>query len=57
MLHELEHEVRRTVTEADNMWFSNMTLNTQPLHIDHDFASKTEFGQPPEGVMGWVGVM
>jgi acyl dehydratase len=44
--YTLEHEVRRTVTEADNMWFSNMTLNPQPLHIDHDFASKTEFGQP-----------
>jgi acyl dehydratase len=44
--YELEHEVRRTVTEADNMWFSNMTLNPQPLHIDHDFAAGTEFGQP-----------
>lgn len=42
----IEHEVRRTITEADNMWFSNMTLNAQPLHIDHDYALRTEFGQP-----------
>ncbi len=42
----LAHELRRTVTEADNMLFSNMTLNPQPLHIDHDFASKSEWGQP-----------
>jgi len=44
--YELQHEVRRTVTEGDNMWFSNMTLNPQPLHIDHDFAARTEFGKP-----------
>ena len=41
-----EHSLRRTVTEMDNMLFSNMTLNPQPLHIDHDFAAGTEFGQP-----------
>ncbi len=41
-----QHELRRTVTEADNMLFSNMTLNPQPLHIDFDFASRTEYGQP-----------
>jgi acyl dehydratase len=48
-LHEgfhLVHEVRRTVTEADNMLFSNMTMNTQPLHIDHAFAATSEWGQP-----------
>ncbi|MEL6211538.1 MAG: MaoC family dehydratase, partial [Pseudomonadota bacterium] len=27
-----EHPVRRTVTEADNTWFSALTMNTQPLH-------------------------
>ena len=43
---ELTHELRRTVTEADNMLFSNMTMNPQPLHIDHDFAAKSEWGQP-----------
>ncbi len=44
---EIEHTLRRTVTEADNMLFSNMTLNPQPLHIDRHFAeTETEWGQP-----------
>ena len=41
-----EHALSRTVTEADNMWFCNATLNTQPLHIDYHHAAQTEFGQP-----------
>ncbi|MEX3009116.1 MaoC family dehydratase [Hoeflea sp. TYP-13] len=41
-----QHELRRTITENDNMLFSNMTLNPQPLHIDFDFSSKTEWGKP-----------
>ncbi|MCY6380681.1 MaoC family dehydratase [Hoeflea prorocentri] len=41
-----QHELRRTITESDNMLFSNMTLNPQPLHIDFDFASRTEWGKP-----------
>lgn len=41
-----EHELRKTVTEADNMLFSNMTLNPQPLHIDRQFSEGTEWGQP-----------
>lgn len=42
-----EHSLRRTVTEMDNMLFSNMTLNPQPLHIDRHFCeTETEFGQP-----------
>ncbi len=40
------HAMSRTVTEYDNMHFCNVTLNTQPLHIDFDFASGTEYGQP-----------
>lgn len=44
--HVFEHELRRTITESDNMLFSNMTLNPQPLHIDHEFAKNTEFGRP-----------
>ena len=36
----------RTVTEMDNMLFSCLTMNTQPLHIDRHFAAQTEFGQP-----------
>ncbi len=41
-----EHALSRTVTEADNMWFCNATLNPQPLHIDFHFAAETEYGQP-----------
>ncbi|HIE90026.1 MAG: MaoC family dehydratase [bacterium] len=40
-----DHEVRRTVTEYDNMMFSCMTMNTQPLHIDAEFASKSLYGE------------
>ncbi len=39
------HSVGRTITEADNVLFCSMTMNTQPLHINEDYASKTEFGQ------------
>ena len=41
-----KHELSKTVTESDNMLFSTMTLNPQPLHIDRHFAEKTEWGQP-----------
>ncbi|MEE4208368.1 MAG: MaoC family dehydratase [Parvularcula sp.] len=41
-----EHEWTRTVTEADNSWFSLVTMNPQPLHIDRHAAAQTEFGQP-----------
>jgi acyl dehydratase len=40
-----KHSVGRTVTEMDNMLFSALTLNSQPLHINEDYASKTQFGQ------------
>jgi acyl dehydratase len=52
-----EHALRRTVTEADNMLFSNMTLNPQPLHIDFDFASKTEWGKPLVNSLFTLGLM
>jgi acyl dehydratase len=41
----LEHEIRRTVTETDNLLFSVMTHNPQPLHIDLEAAKASEFGQ------------
>ena len=42
-----EHRLTRTVTQMDNMLFSNMTLNPQPLHIDRHFCEQeTEWGQP-----------
>jgi acyl dehydratase len=39
------HMVTRTVTEADNTWFSTTTMNPQPLHLDSHYSSTTEFGQ------------
>jgi acyl dehydratase len=41
----VEHEIRRTVTETDNLLFSVMTHNPQPLHIDAEAARASEFGQ------------
>lgn len=43
---KLRHPITRTVTEMDNMLFSCLTMNTQPLHIDRHFAAQSEFGQP-----------
>ena len=40
-----EHRTGRTVTESDNVLFSALTLNTQPLHLNADFAARSEFGQ------------
>lgn len=41
----IQHSLGRTVTEMDNVLFSALTMNTQPLHINEDFAAKTQFGQ------------
>lgn len=41
----LRHDIRRTVTETDNLLFSTMTHNPQPLHIDAEAAKASEFGQ------------
>jgi len=41
----IKHELGRTITEADNTWFSMLTMNLQPLHTNEDFAAKTQFGQ------------
>ena len=41
-----QHSIRRTITEADNVFFSAMTHNPQPLHIDAEFCKTTEFGKP-----------
>jgi acyl dehydratase len=40
------HSRTRTVTDADNLLFCGLTLNTQPLHLDAEFAKQTEFGKP-----------
>jgi itaconyl-CoA hydratase len=41
----ISHQRGRTVTEMDNILFCALTMNDQPLHINEDFAAKTEFGQ------------
>ena len=41
----IKHSNGRTVTEMDNVMFSMLTMNTQPLHSNEDFASRTQFGQ------------
>jgi acyl dehydratase len=41
-----EHALTRTVTEMDNVLFTTLTMNPQPLHLDAEFARTTEFGRP-----------
>jgi acyl dehydratase len=41
----IAHDIRRTVTETDNLLFSTMTHNPQPLHLDVEAAKASEFGQ------------
>ena len=41
-----EHRPGRTISEADNTWFTLLTMNTHPLHFDHAYAARSEFGQP-----------
>lgn len=52
-----DHAFTRTITEYDNMSFSLLTMNPQPLHIDFDFASKTEWGQPLVNSLFTLGLM
>ena len=54
----IRHRLTRTVTQMDNMLFSNMTLNPQPLHIDAHFcATETEWGQPLMNSLFTLGLM
>ena len=54
----VEHRYTRTVTQMDNMLFSNMTLNPQPLHIDRQFCEQeTEWGQPLMNSLFTLGLM
>lgn len=41
----IHHRLRRTITEADNVFFCAITMNTQPLHLDEEYARGTEFGR------------
>lgn len=40
----VKHALRRTVTETDNTWFSALTMNPQPLHMDEEFAKQSPYG-------------
>ena len=51
------HPITRTVTEMDNVLFSTLTLNPQPLHIDRHFAAQTEWGQPLMNSLFTLGLM
>ena len=56
--HVFTHRLTRTVTQMDNMLFSNMTLNPQPLHIDAHFcATETEWGKPLVNSIFTLGLM
>ena len=41
----IQHSLGRTITEMDNTLFCTLTMNPQPLHLNADFAAKTQFGQ------------
>jgi len=40
-----EHPLGRTILDADNIWFSCLTMNTNPIHFDGEYAARTEFGK------------
>jgi len=39
------HPLGRTITEADNVWFTLLTMNTNPMHLDARYAERSEFGR------------
>lgn len=41
-----EHRLGRTILAADNVWFSLLTQNSNPIHFDYAYAAQTEFGRP-----------
>jgi len=41
-----EHRPGRTISEADNTWFTLLTMNQHPVHFDAEYAKHTEFGRP-----------
>jgi acyl dehydratase len=50
------HAITRTVTEADNVLFTTMTMNPAPLHLDAEYARQTEFGRPLVNSMFTLGL-
>ncbi|MES2360675.1 MAG: MaoC family dehydratase [Pseudomonadota bacterium] len=51
------HDIRRTVTETDNLLFSTMTHNPAAIHIDAEYAKTTEFGKPLMNSVFTLGLM
>ena len=41
-----DHPLGRTILAADNTWFTLLTMNTNPIHFDTEYAARTEFGKP-----------
>ena len=41
-----QHRLGRTITTTDNSWFTQLTLNTNPIHFDHHYAAQAHFGRP-----------
>ena len=41
-----QHPLGRTISSADNTWFTLLTMNTAPIHFDHHYAAQTAFGKP-----------
>ena len=52
-----DHAWTRTVTEMDNVLYSSLTMNVQPLHLDEEFAKGTEFGQRIVNSLFTLGLM
>lgn len=52
-----DHEWSRTISEADNLWFSLLTMNVQPLHVDAHYAAKSEWGKPLVNSLFTLGCM
>jgi acyl dehydratase len=54
---QFDHAWTRTLTEMDNVLFSSLTMNVQPLHLDAHFAAKSEFGKPLMNSLFTLGLM
>ena len=53
----IEHAITRTITEADNTFFTCLTMNPQPLHLDAEFAADSEFGERLVNSMFTLGLL
>lgn len=53
----VHHARRRTITESDNVFFTTMTMNPAWLHLDFDYAAKTEFAKPLVNSMLTISLM